>query len=45
MNANMAVIAPALHVNGVREVKLAKGGVYNPANRKCTSGCHKPETW
>jgi hypothetical protein len=47
VNAAMAVIAPALHVNGVHEVKMAQG-TYNPATRQCSglpNGCHGTKTW
>lgn len=47
IDANMGIIAPNLHVNGVHEVKLTTG-TYNPATRGCSGlggGCHGPQTW
>lgn len=45
VNANQAIIAPQLHVNGVHEVKMLRG-TYNPATRQCSNtSCHGIETW
>jgi predicted CxxxxCH...CXXCH cytochrome family protein len=47
VNAAMGIIAPALHVNGTKEVKMPNG-TYNPANKACSglgNGCHGTETW
>jgi predicted CxxxxCH...CXXCH cytochrome family protein len=45
VNAQLAIIAPALHVNGVHEVRMPTG-TWNPANRTCSNtGCHGTETW
>ncbi len=45
VDANLTIVNANLHVNGVREVKMANG-TYNPATRACTNtGCHGTETW
>lgn len=45
VDANQQIVGPALHVNGVHEVKMARG-TWNPANRSCSNtGCHGVETW
>ncbi|MGE0395164.1 MAG: CxxxxCH/CxxCH domain-containing protein [Kofleriaceae bacterium] len=45
VNAAMVITAPALHVNGVHEVKMV-AGTFNPATRVCSNtGCHGNETW
>jgi predicted CxxxxCH...CXXCH cytochrome family protein len=37
----LTVIAPALHVNGKREISFSAAGfTYNPATRTCTGTCH-----
>jgi predicted CxxxxCH...CXXCH cytochrome family protein len=46
VNLAQAIIAPALHVDGARQVSFSAGGTYNPANRTCSGvGCHGTETW
>ncbi|MBP9205768.1 MAG: hypothetical protein KBG28_17475 [Kofleriaceae bacterium] len=43
--AGLTIINATLHVNGVREVQMARG-TYNPATRTCTNtGCHGSERW
>jgi predicted CxxxxCH...CXXCH cytochrome family protein len=45
VSANLTIIAAALHINGVHEVKMPQG-TWNPANRSCSNtGCHGTETW
>lgn len=45
VDAAMVITNPALHVNGVHEVKMAVG-TWNAANRTCANtGCHETETW
>jgi len=45
VDANMGIIAPQLHVNGVHEVKMANG-TYSPATRQCSNtGCHNTKVW
>jgi len=45
VDANMKIIAPLLHVDGARQVKMA-AGTYNPMTRQCSNtGCHGTETW
>ncbi|MBL8619642.1 MAG: CxxxxCH/CxxCH domain-containing protein [Myxococcales bacterium] len=45
VNAANGIIAPALHVDGLKQVQMARG-TYTPATRKCTNiGCHGTETW
>lgn len=45
IDANRNIVNPNLHINGVHEVKMAKG-TYNPATRRCANiGCHEAETW
>ena len=45
VNAAMTIINPALHVNGVHEVKMANG-TFNATTRVCSNpGCHGTETW
>lgn len=45
VNANMAIIKPDLHVNGLHEVKMA-AGTFNPTSRLCSNtGCHGTERW
>lgn len=45
VDANMAIIKADLHVNGVHEVRMARG-TWNPATRQCAnSGCHGPQRW
>lgn len=46
VNAAMDVIAPDLHVNGTREVKMRTGGTWDPATRRCSNmACHEDERW
>ena len=48
VSAADAIIAPALHVDGAREVSFAEGGTYAPANRSCSGlagGCHGTKSW
>jgi predicted CxxxxCH...CXXCH cytochrome family protein len=45
VNAANGIIAPALHVDGLKQVQMARG-TYTPATRKCSNvGCHGTETW
>ena len=45
VNAANGIIAPALHVDGIKQVQMARG-TYTPATRKCSNvGCHGTETW
>jgi predicted CxxxxCH...CXXCH cytochrome family protein len=45
VDANLAIKNATLHVNGVHEVKMAKG-TFNAATRQCTNtACHGTETW
>ena len=45
VNAAKSIIAPALHVDGVKQVQMAQG-TYTPSTRKCSNtGCHGTETW
>jgi len=44
----ISITNPALHVNGVKEIKLSGGGTYTPANKSCSNlgnGCHGTKTW
>lgn len=47
VDATPTIIAPALHVNGVKEIKMSQG-TYNPANKSCSglgNGCHGTKSW
>jgi len=47
VNAAMTVIAPALHVNGIKEIKMPVG-TWAPATKACSGlpgGCHGTKTW
>jgi predicted CxxxxCH...CXXCH cytochrome family protein len=47
VNAARDIIAPALHVNGVKEVKMPTG-TFNPATKSCSglgNGCHGTKSW
>jgi predicted CxxxxCH...CXXCH cytochrome family protein len=47
VNAARGIIAPALHVNGLRDVKMPQG-TWNPANKSCSGlpgGCHGTKSW
>jgi predicted CxxxxCH...CXXCH cytochrome family protein len=47
VNAAMGIIAPGLHVNGLKEVKMPVG-TWTPANRSCSGlpgNCHNTKTW
>jgi predicted CxxxxCH...CXXCH cytochrome family protein len=46
IGAGRVIVAPALHVDGLREVSILTGGSYAPATRRCTNlACHGDETW
>jgi len=48
VNSSKAIIAPALHVDGTKQVSMKVGGTWNPSNRSCSglgSGCHGTKTW
>jgi predicted CxxxxCH...CXXCH cytochrome family protein len=40
-----AILSPALHVNGVKDVALKRGGTWTASTRRCTPTCHGTETW
>jgi predicted CxxxxCH...CXXCH cytochrome family protein len=40
-----AILNPAVHVNGTKNVTLQAGGSYNAATKKCSPTCHETETW
>ena len=45
VNAGGQIIAPALHVDKVKQVVMPRG-TWNPTNRSCSNtGCHGTETW
>ena len=46
IDANRAIIAPVLHVNGQHEVKLTSG-TWDPLRRRCSNsiGCHGTRDW
>lgn len=45
MTAPNAISGPALHVNGVKDVRFGTG-TWNASSRTCSSvGCHGTETW
>jgi hypothetical protein len=47
VNAAQGIIAPTLHVNGLKEVKMPTG-TWTPATRACSglpNGCHGTKTW
>ena len=45
VNAQRAIIAPLLHVNGLHEIKMA-AGTFNATTRTCTNlACHGSEAW
>lgn len=47
VDATPTIIAPALHVNGAKDIKMSQG-TYNPANKACSglgNGCHGTKTW
>jgi predicted CxxxxCH...CXXCH cytochrome family protein len=46
VDRNRTVIGGPLHVNGQRDVSIARGGTYNAAQRRCSNlACHGAETW
>lgn len=46
VDANRQIIAPALHVDGLRNVLIPTGGSFDPANRRCSNlACHENERW
>ena len=46
MAAGLTVEAPDLHLNGTKDVSIKTGGIYDPANRRCSGmACHGNETW
>jgi predicted CxxxxCH...CXXCH cytochrome family protein len=47
VNAAQAIIAPALHVDGAKQVKMPTG-TYTPTTKACSglpNGCHGTKTW
>ena len=47
VNSTLGIIAPALHVNGLKEVKMPTG-TWTPSNKSCSGlpgGCHGTKTW
>jgi hypothetical protein len=47
VNSALGIIAPALHVNGLKEVKMPTG-TWTPSNKSCSSlpgGCHGTKAW
>ncbi|MCX5746980.1 MAG: CxxxxCH/CxxCH domain-containing protein, partial [Proteobacteria bacterium] len=47
VDATPAIIAPALHVDGVKEVVMSQG-TYNATTKACSglaNGCHGTKTW
>ncbi len=43
---DLTVDAPNMHLNGLNEVQMKTGGVYDPSNRRCSGmACHGNETW
>lgn len=46
VDANKNIIAADLHVDGIKQVKIRRGGTFDPATRRCTNlACHENETW
>ncbi|MBS1124076.1 MAG: cytochrome family protein [Deltaproteobacteria bacterium] len=46
VNDQTAIIAPALHVNGAKNVSIKTGGTYTPSTKICSNMiCHGPEPW
>jgi predicted CxxxxCH...CXXCH cytochrome family protein len=46
VDANRQIIAPAMHVDGLRNVLIPTGGSFDPANRRCSNlACHENERW
>lgn len=47
VNTSFNIIAPPLHVNGVKDIEMTVGGTWNPANKSCSNvggGCHEDDT-
>jgi len=45
VNANLTILKADLHINGVHEIKMAKG-TWNATTRSCSNtGCHGTERW
>jgi predicted CxxxxCH...CXXCH cytochrome family protein len=46
VDSNMNVIGAALHINARRDVRIRRGGTFDPATRRCTNlACHGAERW
>jgi predicted CxxxxCH...CXXCH cytochrome family protein len=46
VDRNRNIIGAPLHINGARDVRIARGGTYDPAQRRCTNlACHGSERW
>lgn len=44
VDQGLGFVGPALHIDGVREVDMPQGGVWDAAQRKCDNvGCHTDE--
>ncbi len=47
-SGSTAITTPALHVNGLKEVKFSAGGTWTPATKSCSGlvgNCHGTRTW
>ena len=40
-----AIVTAALHVNGIKDVVLKRGGTWTASTRSCKPTCHGTETW
>lgn len=46
IDAGKTIVAPNLHINGLRDIGFARGGTWNPADRRCSNlACHGSERW
>jgi predicted CxxxxCH...CXXCH cytochrome family protein len=46
VDRNRTIIGPARHVDGTRDVSIARGGTFDPAQRRCSNlACHGAEAW
>ena len=46
VDTNMAIIAPSLHVNAIKNVTFSAGGTWTPTTKGCSGiACHVARTW
>lgn len=46
INSNRQIIDAGLHINGLKEILMPKGGTYTASTRRCSNmACHGAETW